>query len=144
MVHDHHHPGGHDDAAGLTVGTHGMLVFGGDDKGTGFKSPVYLSHLPMFMAPHDFQVIVRVGGEAAGTYAQFVAHFGAFEIYTFEPDTFSIDELDPAGGGPARTTIRGSLFRGHFERAGSKIAEDVSFDVDQVIHYRRFPEGWPR
>jgi hypothetical protein len=118
-----------------------MLVLGGQrtGKSTPFRSPVYVSHLPMFMSPHDFQVIVRVTGDAAGRYGDFVAHFGSEVIYTFEPEPFSIDELDPAGdGGPARTSFGGKLFRGHFERGGSEIAEDVPFEVEQVIHFRRF------
>ena len=118
--------------------THGMLVLGGHRTDSDFSSPVYVSHLPMFMTPHDFQVIVRVGGEAAARYQPFVAHFGLEPFYTFEPEQFSIDELDPADGGPARTSFGGTLTRGHFERRGTAIATDVAFDVEQVILYRRF------
>jgi hypothetical protein len=128
---EHHH--------GHLHGVHGMLVLGGQRTDTAMRSPVYVSHLPMFMSPHDFQVILRVGGEAAGRYGDFVAHFGLDPIYTFEPEEFSIDELDPsAPGGPARTSFGGTLYRGHFERGGSKVASDVSFEVEQTIHYRRF------
>jgi hypothetical protein len=42
---DHPGPGGDD-----TTGVHGMLLFGED--------VVYLSHLPMFMSPHNFQVLL--------------------------------------------------------------------------------------
>jgi hypothetical protein len=80
-----------------------------------------------------------VTGEAARRYGDFVAHFGSSDIYTFEPEPFSIDELDPSGDrGPARTSFGGTLFRGHFERGGSEIASDVSFEVEQVVHFRRF------
>ncbi len=93
----------------------------------------------MFMSPHDFQVIVRVTGEAAGRYGDFVAHFGSSGIYTFEPEPFALEELDPSGdGGPVRTSFGGRLFRGHFERGGSEIANDVSFEIEQVVHFRRF------
>jgi hypothetical protein len=115
-----------------------MLVFGGQRTDESFGSPVYVSHLPMFMAPHDFQVILRVGGEAAGRYGDFVAHFGPSDIYTFEPERFSIDEFDPSVSGPARTAFGGTLFRGHFERGGSEIASEISFEVEQVVHFRRF------
>jgi hypothetical protein len=118
---------------------HGMLVLGGQKTASSFRSPVYVSHLPMFMAPHDFQVILRVTGEAAGRYGDFVAHFGSEEIFTFAPTPFSIDELDPsAAGGPARKSFGGTLFRGHFERGGSEIASDVSFEVESAVHFRRF------
>jgi hypothetical protein len=130
------HPHGH------LHGVHGMLVLGGQRTDTALRSPVYVSHLPMFSSPHDFQVILRVGGEAAATYGDFVAHFGFDPIYTFEPEEFSIDELDPsAAGGAARTSFGGTLYRGHFERGGSEIATDVTFDVDQAIHFRRFRSG---
>jgi hypothetical protein len=119
-----------------------MLVLGGQRTDTALRSPVYVSHLPMFSSPHDFQVILRVGGEAAKTYGDFVAHFGLDPIFTFQPEPFSIDELDPrAPGGPTRTSFGGTLFRGHFERGGSKIAADVPFEVEQAIHFRRFRSG---
>lgn len=116
---------------------HGMLVLGGHKTAGDFSSPVYVSHLPMFGTPHDFQVIVRVAGEAAARYAQFVAHFGLDPFYTFTPEKFSIDELDPAGG-PVRKSLRGVLVRGHFERGGGAVADDVAFDVEQVVLYRQF------
>jgi hypothetical protein len=119
-----------------------MLVLGGQRTDDALRSPAYVSHLPMFTAPHDFQVILRVGGEAARRYGDFVAHFGSSSIYTFAPEPFSIDELDPgAAGGPARKSFGGTLYRGHFERGGSEIADDVSFDVEQVVHFRRFRPG---
>src|SRR5215216_3684343 len=109
---EHHHEHAHHAGHGGTHGVHGMLVLGGQRTDAAFRSPVYVSHLPMFMAPHDFQVIVRVTGDAALRYGDFVAHFGTSVIYTFEPEPFSIDELDPSGGGPARTSFGGTLFRG--------------------------------
>jgi hypothetical protein len=119
-----------------TVGVHGMLLAGGQRTGDALRSPVYASHLPMFMPPHNFQVIMRITGAAADSYGDFVAHFGTADIYTFRPEPFSITELDPPPGGPALTSLRGSLFRGHFERGGSLIAKDTSFEVDQVICFR--------
>ncbi len=91
----HDQPPGHGQARGI----HGMLVFGGQHTDSQFRSPVYVSHLPMFMHPHEFQVIARVSGTAAGIYGDFAAHFGTSTIYTFKPEPFSIDELDPSGGG---------------------------------------------
>src|SRR6266568_1030813 len=134
----HDQPPGHGQARGI----HGMLVFGGQHTDSQFRSPVYVSHLPMFMHPHEFQVIARVSGTAAGIYGDFAAHFGTSTIYTFKPEPFSIDELDPSGGGPARTSIAGTLFRGHFERGGEPIGTGVSVDIEQIVHFRRFsPEA---
>jgi hypothetical protein len=140
MVHHQGHTSGasSDAAHGHALGVHGMLVFGGEQTSSLLSRPAYVSHLPMFMAPHDFQVIARVTGEAADRYDAFVAHFGFSVIYTFRPEPFSIDELDPALGGQARTSFGGTLFRGHFERGGSEIASHVSFGIEQVVHFRRF------
>jgi hypothetical protein len=123
-------------AASQTVGVHGMLVAGGQRTGDSLRSGVYASHLPMFMPPHDFQVIMAVTGPAAARYGDFVAHFGSSDIYTFRPEPFSITELDPSIGGLALTSLRGSLFRGHYERGGSEIANDISFEVEQVICFQ--------
>jgi hypothetical protein len=138
-----HHPGHTSGASsdadhGHALGVHGMLVFGGENTSSLLSRPVYVSHLPMFMAPHDFQVIARVSGEAAARYHAFVAHFGFSVIYTFRPEPFSIDELDPARGGQARTSFGGTLFRGHFERGGDEIARHVSFGIEQVVYFKRF------
>jgi hypothetical protein len=40
-------------AADVTYGEHGMALFGG-------KEGLYASHLPMFHAPHDYQVVLQV------------------------------------------------------------------------------------
>jgi len=40
-------------AAPLTWGEHGMALFGG-------KAGLYASHLPMFHAPHDYQVLLQI------------------------------------------------------------------------------------
>ena len=68
---------------------------------------MYVSHLPMLMAPHDFQVILRITGEAASRYQDSVAQSGSTSIHTFEPEPFGIDELDTAGNGAARTSFTG-------------------------------------
>lgn len=99
------HGGGHgnDD----TTGVHGMLLFGEDD--------LYLSHLPMFMTPHNFQVLLEAGFDDAVREV-----LGAGGLHTFEPEVFAITELDPGGDGPARAAIEGTIFRGHFERGGPR------------------------
>jgi hypothetical protein len=115
----------HDD----TVGRHGMLVFG--------EQVLYFSHLPMFHAPHNFQVLleVRLGDDA--TQALFVdRRLNPAEIYTFDPEEFAIAELDPSG--PVRPSIRGTLVHGHFERGGEPIATEVTAEVVNVLYFNRF------
>jgi hypothetical protein len=57
-------------------------------------------------------------------------------MYTFVPAPFPISELDPGGDGPARTSIEGSVVRGHFERGGEAIADGAVAEVRRVVHVR--------
>jgi len=47
-MHHEHEP----DDSGDSIGLHGMLRVG--------EMPMYLSHVPMFMPPRNYQVIVKV------------------------------------------------------------------------------------
>lgn len=130
-MHDHHldaPSGGHHHSD--TTGIHGMLLFGDEEA-------LYLSHLPMFASPHNFQVILEVGFDDAvqNTLLSDFQAAGA-DIHTFVPHPFPITELQGQGGeAPARTSIRGTIFRGHFERGGKPIATDVVATVRQVVYF---------
>jgi hypothetical protein len=118
---DHHvHAGGHGEAT--TIGVHGMLLFGED--------PTYLSHLPMFDTPHNFQVLLEVAVDDAARKA-----YRPDEMHTFVPEPFPIAELDPSGGGPAKTTIDGAIFGGHFERGGTRVIDRTEAQVRQVVYF---------
>lgn len=114
--------------------THGMLLFG--------EKSIYLSHLPMFsMQVHRYQVILEVtltkaGGDAQAAYVKDRRQHPATKIYTFVPDPFVLPELDPAN--PQRSSFKGTIFRGHFERGGKAINEDVVANVTRVVHFRKF------
>ena len=116
-----------------TFGVHGMLLVG--------RETIYLSHLPMFMAPHNFQVILQVSldDNAMASLHNFRAHFGADEMYTVQPEEFHITELAPnEADKPARTEFKANLFRGHFERGGRRITEDTTVHVDEVVYFQQF------
>ncbi len=120
------HPVSHHDDD--TMGRHGMLVFG--------EETIYFSHLPMFHAPHNFQVLLEVRFDDAVTQALFVdRRLHPAEVYTFDPDEFAIAELDPSG--PVRPSIRGTLVHGHFERGGTPIATGVTAEVVNVVHFSK-------
>jgi len=136
-MHDHagHHPAAHptEPPAG-----HGMAVIG--------EQPVYLSHLPMFMFPHDQQVLLRVSLEGDGdpqqVYFDDRKQHPEQRLYTFNPVPFVLSTLFAADEAPAEaTSFQGTLHRGHFERASSRpvqIAADVTARVSNVIHHHRF------
>ena len=122
-----------------TFGTHGMLLFG--------EETLYLSHLPMFMSPHNFQVILAVtlNDQAAGRLHDFRAHFGRNDLYTFKLNKFHITDLisrDP--GKPALTSFGGSLFRFHFERGGESISEQVKVHVTEVLYFQEIGAASPK
>src|SRR3954454_13246498 len=95
------------------IGGHGMLLVG--------TAQAYLSHLPMFMSPHDFQVILEVAftgaGEPQARYIQDRQQTGT-KLYTFNPaQKWDINELAPVGPQhqPQRTSFAGTIWRNHFE-----------------------------
>lgn len=53
-----HHTPTSEHYEGNTTGIHGMLLFGDQEA-------LYLSHLPMFTSPHNFQVIVEISFDDA-------------------------------------------------------------------------------
>jgi len=128
-AHQHEH-GGH--GGGSTMGMHGMLLFG--------TETLYLSHLPMFMHPHNFQVILEVALDDAAAAAVRADREAGADLHTFTPDEFPITELDPAGGGPARTVLEGTVWRGHFERGGERLTAATA-RVRQVVHFQEFDVG---
>jgi hypothetical protein len=127
MSAEHDHTGHHDHDspdAPATMGVHGMLLFG--------SGPIYLSHLPMFGNPHNFQVILEVTFDNATTE---LVSTGGEDIFTFEPVEFPIAELDPNGEQPVITSFEGTVFRGHFERGGEAIARGVVAAVTNVTYF---------
>jgi hypothetical protein len=127
-MNDHHaHSGGHGHVD--TTGGHGMLLFG--------EEVLYMSHLPMFDSPHNFQVLLEIElDDAVRSALRSHDHTVPGENYdTFIPEDFPIVELDPHAG-PARTSITGTIFCGHFERKGKKrgpVAKDVVARVHRVV-----------
>ena len=107
-----------------------MLVVGTD--------VVYLSHLPMFHVPHNYQLIFEATLDA-NVLADYRRDTGA------HADTYYT--LVPTGRWVLPDTIvegarfRGDLYRGHFERDGTPIRQDITVTVRRVVHFRRFDAG---
>jgi hypothetical protein len=115
-----------------TMGVHGMLMFGSD--------AVFLSHLPLYRAPHDWQMILQarlVGEDGADPMAAYVAdrRTSGERVYTLEPQAFAHAVLAESAASPVR--FRGTVFRGHFERGGTPILRDVLVEVTRVVVRRR-------
>jgi hypothetical protein len=120
-------------------GRHNMFAFGRD--------VVFLSHLPMFMAPHDAQLILEVTLEGAGGS---LLEFWSREreghpderVYTVMPEKFALSTLY-LGDPPARSSFRARFFRGHLEHGGAVIPElaTVEVRVARVVYAKRFDQG---
>lgn len=121
----------HDAHRDSTWGSHGMVLFG--ERGQ------FLSHLPLYRAPHDWQMLLRVSlvADSAGDPLAVLRHdrgSSGHVLYTIEPEEFAHSGL------AAGTTFRATLFRGHFERGGTPILRGARFRVEQVLYRRRLEE----
>lgn len=116
--------------AETAIGGHGMAVFGG-------REGLYASHLPMFHAPHDSQILLRfhLADAAAG---QALRQTLAREprLWTFDPETFDLLRLSPGHAQPLRE-FKARFFEGHFERGGTPQAAEQHVIVDEVLSFRR-------
>jgi len=117
---------------------HGMLIVG--------EQTVFLSHLPIFGSPHDYQVLLEAAFAKPGSDPQ-VDYFNdrkrtGTKIYTLEPERFVLPRL--AAAAPLRS-FKANIYRGHFERfptqrakEAARIAQNVDVNVTRVIHFRKF------
>ncbi len=109
---------------------HGMLLFG--------KEATYVSHLPMFHSPHDYQVILRVNLDANAQRDLKRAKDAARteKVWTIDPESFVL---------PARINdprpFRADIYQGHFERGGKRVIRQANVAIEQVIHFRKFVAG---
>ncbi|MBX7218897.1 MAG: hypothetical protein K1Y36_03050 [Blastocatellia bacterium] len=125
---------------------HGMVVLG--------THKIYLSHLPLFSSPdhaspHNYQVLLEVelsqkGENILKNYVKDRSKTRA-TLYTFEPEKFVLPSVQFGGqSGPPVRTFRGKLYRGHFERQGTPIADEVTVNVTKVIHFHPFASNATR
>jgi hypothetical protein len=120
---------------------HNMLVVG--DKA------IFLSHLPMFMAPHNLQFILEAtlaskeNGADKTYFADRQSHPDT-RVYTLEPEVLDLDRLlAPDSGNSQPRSFKGTVFRGHLERGGLRIKDltDIQVNVENIIYSQRFDPG---
>lgn len=110
-------PGGH-------MGVHGMLMFGKN----------YLSHIPMFHVPHDYQILMDVRFEHPQLPPE--ANFGG-KLHTFVPDRFSLGDL--LNG--KLEQIQGTVYEGNFEKEGKPLLEGVKAHIEEILHSHHLDAG---
>jgi hypothetical protein len=117
---------------------HGMLMVG--------QARVLMSHLPMFHAPHDYQIILETSLSAPGFDPQkkYVDDRNATQTrtYTWVPKPFVLSDLLRSHAVPP--TMVGTIFRGHFERGGIAITgDDVEARLERILYSRRLVASDP-
>jgi hypothetical protein len=117
-------------AADATFGEHGMALFGGKDG-------LYASHLPMFHAPHDYQVVLQLHIADPRTDAALRRRLdGKPLLWTLSPEKFELDRLAPQASHPL-TQFKADLVQGHFEQNGKTQFAAATVVVDKVLVYRQ-------
>lgn len=115
---------------GPTWGSHGMALFGGKDA-------LYASHLPMFHAPHDYQVVLQVHVADPKLDAALRHRLdGKTALWTIDPEKFELDRLAPNAPAPVRE-FKADLVDGHFERGGKMQYAGATVVVDKVLMFRK-------
>jgi hypothetical protein len=117
-------------AADVTYGMHGMALFGGVDG-------LYASHLPMFHAPHDYQVVLRVHVADPATDAALRKRLdGKTALWTIAPEEFELSRLAPRSASPLKR-FRADLVQGHFEQGGKTQYAATTIVVDKVLMFHK-------
>ncbi|MEK7356994.1 MAG: hypothetical protein AAB250_11125 [Bdellovibrionota bacterium] len=117
-----HHPPTHDRPS-----VHGMALFG--------KSKIYVNHLAMFHAPHNYQVIFEVEVSDPTAYETLRASTEqAGEVMTIVPEAFSLSQMIAS---PA--SFKASVYTGHFERGGTESIAEMTFKITKVVYSKKLP-----
>jgi hypothetical protein len=123
-------------AAPLTWGEHGMALFGG-------KAGLYASHLPMFHAPHDYQVLLQIHIADPKVDAALRRRLdGKTALWTIAPEKFELARLAPGAAQPLKQ-FKADLVLGHFEQGGKPQYTTATVVVDQVLMFRQL-DATPR
>jgi hypothetical protein len=103
---------------------HGMLFFG--------SKTLYASHLPMFHAPHNYQLLLEIktnepSSLAMNAYRDWVQK--GETLFTIAPEVMDLTELING----ERVTFKATLFKGHFERGGTPLGK-IQIDVRKIVY----------
>lgn len=134
FAHEAAHGTSHRATHDATYGSHGMALFGDRDG-------LYASHLPMFRAPHDHQVVLRVRlSDPALDRTLRERMQGRTALWTIDPERFELSRLGPGAADPLRA-FQARVFSGHFERGGKEEIAQAGFVVEKVLLFERLDPG---
>lgn len=116
-------------AAEASHGVHGMVLFGG-------HGGLYASHLPLFHAPHDAQVVLQLRFTDPQLDREMRARLdGKTALWTLEPERFALRRLAPDAQAPL-PGFKATVVEGHFERDGTPRIQGAELVVERVVLYR--------
>lgn len=119
-----------DNKHGPTWGVHGMLLFGNSEG-------MYVSHLPMFHAPHDYQVVLQIRCLDQKMDAVIKSRLEQkLVLWTMEPEQFEIVRL-AAGSKMPLKQFEANIVLGHFEQGGKTEYKDVPVVVEKTLIFRQ-------
>ncbi|QBY05399.1 hypothetical protein E2K93_13885 [Thalassotalea sp. HSM 43] len=94
-------------------GLHGMLLFSNGAE-------LFASHLPMFHAPHDMQVIFSLTVQDKQLQHSLISQLAQQNtIWSIEPEAFDLSNLGSAQQ-LSISQFTANIYQGHFERGGVK------------------------
>lgn len=113
-----------------TPSVHGMAVVGSS----------YLSHLPMFHAPHDYQLLLEadLGAEGKSALQASRQRHPEEPLYTLVPEKF-----DLAAMVKSFRPFKATLFRGHFERGGVPITGEITVKLKKTLYFQKLKAETP-
>jgi hypothetical protein len=101
---------------------HGMVLFG--EKAT------YLSHLPMFHSPHDYQVLLKVNLKEPSKVVEIYKALKAdgSQVFTIAPEPFDLTTIISG----KVNQFSAQLYHGHFEKEGKELGK-ILVQVEKVL-----------
>ncbi len=112
-----------------SAAVHGMVLFGGEQ--------LYVSHIPLYMTPHDYQALAKVTISSTGLAAYNKYNVSGQQYFTLAPKPFVLPQLLSG----ALTTFKADLYRGSFEQGGRVIASNVTVTVQKVEYQTRLSKA---
>jgi hypothetical protein len=109
-------------------GVHGMVVFGTQNK-------TFFSHIPMFHAPHDVQLImeVKLSANPKNSYNS--------GMHSFKPNSFSLDNVIIKVMKGETANITGALYTGNFEDGGAMLQDGITATVTRIVRKSQLVEN---
>lgn len=119
-------------AADTAWGIHGMVLFD--------RQARLASHMPLYHAPHNYQVVLALSWEDAVSEV-LVTHRQSDELITLVPHRFDLERLHPNHPHPLQE-IRVDIYTGHFERDGQLYLQDVAVTIESVLYIAEIDTHW--